>query len=222
LPTTLFALILFICFVTPGFIFEMLRERHRPSRSYSVLRETSIIVVSSVAFALPAILILVELHTLHFPGFPDLQQLAEQPAKYSATHLTAVVWLIVGSVFFAVMMAVALDLALQRKQPARVVTREPAWSEVLIGKARPPDKEAAIVTIELMNGASIGGAVHSHGLNNNNELDWIVLQRHPKWPLKVRARNGKVDEVNKDWAYYMVPAAQIRVATVAYLNGPPK
>jgi hypothetical protein len=105
LPTTLFAFILFICFVRPGFIFEMRRERHRPARSYSALRETSIIVVSSVAFSLPAILVLGGLQKIHFPGFPDLQQVAEHPAAYSATNLVAVTLLIVGTVVFAVLIA---------------------------------------------------------------------------------------------------------------------
>jgi hypothetical protein len=221
LPTTLFALILFICFVTPGFIFEMCRERRRPPRSYSALRETSIIVVSSLAFSLPAIFVLGVLQMIKFPHFPDLQKLAEHPAEYSADNLMAVTLLIVGTVGFAVLIALGWDAGLQMIRRSPVVTRDSVWFEVLVGRARRKDSEAVAVTIELKNGAAILGAVKAHGLNNDNELEWIVLKTHSQWPLQSRSPSGKSPQpIGAAWSYYVVSAEEIRAATVGYLDTP--
>jgi hypothetical protein len=220
LPTSLFAFILFVCFVTPGFVFEMRRERHRPPRSYSALRETSLVVISSVFFSLPAILVMGVLQATHVPGFPDLRSLAEQPSKYSAEHIPEVVLLILSTVAFAVLIAVICDAGLQFKHHAPVVTREPVWFELLSGRAKPKDAKAVIVTVELTSGAAVLGAVKAHGLTEDSELDWLVLGAHPKFHLQSRSPNGAWRDVGEDWRYYVISASEIRAVTVAYLDTP--
>jgi hypothetical protein len=216
LPTTLLAFILFFCFVTPGFVFQMRRERRHPPRSYSTLMETSLIVVSSVAFSLPAMWGLFELQTHHFPGFPDLQQLAEQPAKYAAAHLSAVILLIVLSVAVAVGLAFAWDLVLQMCWPAPLVTRDSVWFEVLVGRARDKKSKAAIVTVELKDGGAVMGRVKAHGLNDDSELDWIVLSSHSQCRLQSRSKNGTFQVLGPEWPYYIISGDEIRAATVGY------
>jgi Family of unknown function (DUF6338) len=218
-PTSLFGFILFVCFVTPGFIFLMRRERRHAPRNYSALRETSIIVISSVSFSLPAILALVQLQAWHFPGLPDLQALGDKPAEYSLKHLTAVVLLIVAIVVFAVVLAILWDYVLQLIYKDPLVTPNSIWTEVLTGKARRPDSKAVALSIELKNGAAIEGAVKAHGVRNDtNELEWIALKSHSKWPMRNRSPSGTFQTLVNSWTYYMVSGEEIRAATVAYLD----
>nr|WP_255342542.1 DUF6338 family protein [Mycobacterium sp. UM_CSW] len=206
------------CFVTAGFVFQMLRERRHPPRSYSTLMETSIIVVSSVAFSMPAMLGLFALQGHHFPGFPDLEQLAEQPAKYAAAHLAAIVLMIVLSVAAAVGLAFAWDWVLQKKRPAPLVTRDSVWFEVLVGRARHKNSKAAIITVELKDGGAVMGAVKAHGLNDDSELDWIVLDSHSQCPLQSRSKAGDFRILGREWPYYVISGGEIRAATVGYAD----
>jgi hypothetical protein len=174
------------------------------------------IVVSSVAFSLPAVAGLLELQAHHFPGFPDLELLAEQPAKYTAAHLAAVVWLTVLSVALAVGLAFVWDGLLQVCRPAPLVTPESVWFEVLVGRARDRNSKAAIVTVELKDGGAIMGKVKAHGLNDDSKLDWIVLGSHSQCPLQSRGKNGVFQVLGPNWPYYVVSGDEIRAATVGY------
>ncbi|WP_255396641.1 DUF6338 family protein [Mycobacterium sp. E3198] len=219
MPTTLFGFILFICFVTPGFIFLMRRERRHAPRNYSALRETSIIVISSVGFSLPAILALAQLQAWHFPGLPDLDQLAETPEKYALAHLTAVVLMVVSIVAFAVVLAMLCDCVIQLINRDPLVTPNSVWTEVLTGKARRKKSKAVALSIELKNGAAIEGAVKAHGVKNDtNELEWIALRSHPQWPMRSRSPSGQFQSLVSSWSYYMVAGDEIRAATVGYLD----
>ena len=218
LPTSLFALIIFICFVTPGFVFEMLRERRRPPVIQSAFREISVIVVASVSFSLLACFILFLLRPIRPQIYPDFQQLAQQPANYSADHLINVVWLVAAVVALAVGMAWIWDFILQRVHRRPRGTPFPVWYEVLTGKGRPDGAKAVALSVELINGARIQGAVMTHGLNKDLELDWLVLGWHSQWSLRSCGPYGDFEPLGKEWSYTVVSADEIRSVSVAYLS----
>ncbi|WP_264028757.1 DUF6338 family protein [Mycobacterium mantenii] len=217
MPTSLLALIIFICFVTPGVVFELLRERRRPPRTYSTFRETGVIIAASVLFSLPAIVILFLIHGFEPRPFPDLQKLAESPGKYAPDHLGSVVGLIVAFVAVAVGIAAIWDLILQLFRRRAPVTPFPVWYEILIGEARDKVGEAVGVLLELKEGGRVMGAVKTHGFNKDSELDWIVLEHNSLCPLKIGSPNGELKEPGKGWTYLAVSADEIRVAKIAYL-----
>jgi 3-deoxy-D-manno-octulosonic-acid transferase len=179
MPSTLFALLLFLCFITPGLVFEILQERSRPARQYTALRETSIIVIASVAFALPAAIIILLVRVAARSWFPDFSELATRPAQYSASHLPQVIGFIVELIVLAVGFAWITDRVIRRRHPPHAVIRNnPTWFEMLDGQVRPDDTKAVIVSAELKNGASIQGAVKAHESGKDQALAWLVLQPH--------------------------------------------
>jgi len=177
-----------------------------------------VVIVASVFFSLPAILILFLLRRVVPRVFPDLQELAEQPAKYSAGHLANVIGLIVAVVALAVAMAVIWHLILQLIQRLPRVTRDPVWFELMAGRGRAEGSKAVALSVELTNGACIEGAVKAHGLNKDTELEWLVLESHSKWPLRSRSPNGSFQDQGEGWSYVVISAEEIRTATVAYLD----
>lgn len=219
MPSTLFALILFLCFITPGFVFEILQERSRPARQYTALRETSIVVIASVAFTLPAAIIILLVRLAERPWFPDFSELANRPAQYSASHLPQVIGFVVELVVLAVGFAWIADRALRRRYPPHAVIRNnPTWFEILDGQVRPDDTRAVIVSAELKNGASIQGAVKAHESSKDQALAWLVLQPHSAVSFGVRSPDGTFVEVPAGWAYSVIAGDEIRTANIAYVK----
>ena len=219
MPSTLFALILFLCFITPGFVFEILHERSRPARQYRALRETSIVVIASVAFTVPAAIIILLVRLAERPWFPDFSELASRPAQYSASHLPQVIGFVVELVVLAVGFAWIADRALRRRYPPHAVIRNnPTWFEILDGQVRPDDTRAVIASAELKNGASIQGAVKAHESGKDQALAWLVLQPHSAVSFGVRNPDGTFVDVPAGWAYSVIAGDEIRTANIAYVK----
>ena len=219
MPSTILALVLFLCFVTPGLVFELLQERSRPARQYSALRETSIIVVASVAFTLPAAIIILLVRLAERSWFPDFYQLADRPAQYSASHLPQVIGFIVELVLLAVGFAWITDRALRLRHPPHAVIRNnPTWFEMLDGQVRPEGTEAVIVSAELTNGASVQGAVKAHEPGKDQALAWLVLRRHSAIKFGVRSPDGTFVDIPPGWAYTVIAGDDIRSANIAYVK----
>jgi hypothetical protein len=219
MPSTLFALILFLCFITPGFVFEILQERSRPARQYTALRETSVIVIASVAFTLPAAIIILLVRLVERPWFPDFYELANRPAQYSASHLPQVIGFVVELVVLAVGFAWIADRVFRRRYPPHAVIRNnPTWFEMLDGQVRPDDTKAVIVSAELKNGASIQGAVKAHESGKDQALAWLVLQPHSAISFGVRNPDGTFVEVPAGWANSVIAGDEIRTANIAYVK----
>jgi 3-deoxy-D-manno-octulosonic-acid transferase len=219
MPSTVLALVLFFCFVTPGLVFELLQERSRPARQYSALRETSIIVVASVGFTLPAAIIILLVRLAARPWFPDFYELAVRPAQYSASHLPQVIGFIVELVLLAVGFAWIADHVLRRRHPPHAVIRNnPTWFEMIDGRVRPEDTKAVIVSAELKNGASIQGAVKAHESGKDQALAWLVLRPHSAIKFGIRNPDGTFVDVPTGWAYTVIAGDDIRSANIAYVK----
>lgn len=219
MPSTVLALILFLCFVTPGFVFELLRERSRPARQYTTLRETSVIVVASVAFTLPAAIIILLVHVVERSWFPDFYELASRPAQYSASHLPQVIGFIVELIVLGVVFASIADRVIRHRDPPHAMVRNnPTWFELINGQVRPADTKAVIVSAELTNGASIQGAVKAHEPGKDQALAWLVLQPHSAIKFGIRNPDGTFVDVPSGWAYTLIAGDEIRSANIAYVK----
>lgn len=219
MPSTLFALILFLCFITPGFVFEILQERSRPARQYTVLRETSVVVIASVAFSVPAAVIILLVRRAKQSWFPDFYELASRPAQYSASHLPQVIGFVVELVVLATAFAWIADLFLRRRHPQHAVVRNnPTWFEMLDGQVRPEGTKAVIIAAELKNGASVQGAVKAHESGKDQNLAWLVLQPHSAITFGVRHPDGRFAEIPAGWAYSVIAGDEIRTANIAYVK----
>jgi 3-deoxy-D-manno-octulosonic-acid transferase len=219
MPSTVLALILFFCFVTPGLVFELLQERSRPARQYSALRETSIIVVASVAFTLPSAIIILLVRLAARSWFPDFYELTDRPAQYSASHLPQVIGFIVELVLLAISFAWIADRVLRLRYPPHAVIRNnPTWFEMINGQVRPEGTKTVIVSAELKNGASIQGAVKAHEPGKDQALAWLVLQPHSAIKFGIRNPDGTFVDVPPGWAYTVIAGDNIRSANIAYVK----
>jgi hypothetical protein len=219
MPTTVLALILFLCFATPGLVFELLRERSRPARQYSALRELSVIIVASVGFSIPAAIVLLLVRLKRRSWFPDFNQLTTSPAQYSASHLPQVIGSLVALIALAVLLALLTDTVLRRIDPFDgVIRNNPTWFEMISGRGRPRGANAVIVSVELKNGASIQGAVKAHETGKDQALAWLILQPHSAIEFAVRNPDGKLVPIPQGWDYSVIAGDEIRSAHVAYVK----
>jgi hypothetical protein len=219
MPTTILALVLFLCFATPGFAFELLRERSRSARQYSALRELSVIIVASVGLTIPAAIVLLLVRLKLRTWFPDFFQLATSPAQYSASHLPQVIGFVVALIVLAVLLALLFDTVLRRIDPPHgVIRNNPTWFEVISGRGRPRGAKAVIVSVELKNGASIQGAVKAHEPGKDQALAWLVLQPHSAIEFAVRNPDGTLVPMPKGWDYSVISGEEIRSASIAYVK----
>lgn len=217
MPETILALILFLCFATPGLTFELLRERSRPAREYTALRETSVIIVASVCFTLPAAALLLALRLFVPQWFPDFNELASNPAQYSASHLPQVIFLILAIVTVAVLLAFITDCLFRFLRPPHAsVRKNPAWFEIISGQGRPSNAKAVLASVELKGGGSIQGAVKAYDCGKDQTLSWLILQKHSKIKFAIRTPDGTLTEIPNGWAYVVVPGDQMRSVNIAY------
>jgi Family of unknown function (DUF6338) len=225
-PSTIFGLVLFLCFVTPGLLFELLRERSRPARQYSAVREPIVVIAASVMFTLPAALILLTLDSFlpsHYPSFgqkwlPDFEALAKQPGAYSSSHLAQVIAAIVALLVIAGLLALVTHGIICVIQPTSARQRpNPIWHDLIIGTDRPSKAKAVIVAVELKSGATVLGALMSQEPKPDKTMAWLVLTTHPQQEIQVRDANGTVRPLGPGWQYLFISGDDIRTVNVAFI-----
>ncbi len=225
MPSTVLGLVLFLCFITPGLIFELLREHSRPERKYTVLRETSVVVVASVGLLLPATAVLLLARNcvgevapaFELRWFPHLYALAKAPAQYSASHLAPVVLFILLAVSLAGLFAYVADRALCWKYPsAGAVRPNPLLFDVLNGRYRPSNAQSVIAAVELKNGAAIYGAILGYESKNDKTLAWIAMMPHSQISYAIRKPHGTLEDIPRQWRYIFIPGDEVRTINASF------
>lgn len=119
MPTTIGSLVVFVAFLTPGFVYLTRLETRFPSRKLSVLRETATVVSASLLFNVISGGAFAAVRTL-WPGItPDVGMFIRAPLPYFQEHYASVL-LWAGAVF-----AISVGLAALWGVP-------PRWSHTLV------------------------------------------------------------------------------------------
>jgi hypothetical protein len=93
LPSTLAGLLLLIASLLPGFVFLERRESRHAGRSFSVLRETSVVVITSVVTIAVAIAVFGVVRWLLPDATPDTGRWIREGSAYATSHyLSLSVW----------------------------------------------------------------------------------------------------------------------------------
>lgn len=109
MPATLVGLILFVVFLTPGFVLLLVQEARRPKRTYEGLRETAVLLLGGVVFALLVLGIFSLIH-LAFPAFtPDVGLLVRDKSYLKREYDAVLLWMI-GLVALASVLAALVGL----------------------------------------------------------------------------------------------------------------
>jgi hypothetical protein len=100
--------------VTPGLVFQLIRESQRPALQESAFREASRVALTSLVFSAAATLFL-GLLTLEWPNaFADVPAWLDTGEKYASSNLGLVVWTISAEVALAAGLAGAAALLVDR------------------------------------------------------------------------------------------------------------
>jgi hypothetical protein len=218
MPETIGSFIAFLLLITPGLVFELLRERSRPERVRSTFRETSVVVVASVAFSSVALGVLLVARVLQPGWIPSPTDLAESPGRYATDHLRLVARSFTIHLVLACGIAFGWHRLLRWKFRGGEISANPAWFEIVRGNAN-PRKDRVLMVVELQDGSAVRGVVKGYDLKPDQTLRTLVLGSNPANPLTTRqAATGAESPVGSDWAYVVVPGDEIKIASVAFVD----
>jgi hypothetical protein len=219
-PENVGSFIALLFFVAPGICFELLREQARHARLRSAFRESSVVVLSSVVFSAGAVAALGLVRAIKPSWMPEPVALVRSPGRYATDHLGLVARTLVVEVALACGLAMLVHLLLVRCRPAGAISPEPAWFELVRGGAN-PRSDALVVHVELHDGSAVTGVLKAYDLDADGALRNLVLHGTGQHRLRTRqASTGKTLEVPKGWAYVVVPAAEIKLGTIAFVDPP--
>lgn len=212
MPTTFVGLLIFIAFLTPGFLHAAQRRVLAPRGERSALMETTSVV--SISLAVNAVVAAAfALVRLGLPAHtPDVGALLRADSTYWIDHLPYVLaW---ASLLFASACVLAVVIA-RVKRPRRfftalftpVIIESSAWSETFA--ADPGSYPHA--GLELANGSFVSGRVvwFSTDLEETGDRDLVLGP-----PLRLRTADGVV---NVDVQRVIVAAREIRRIDVTYV-----
>jgi hypothetical protein len=211
-PTTFVGLVIFVAFLTPGFLHSAQRRALVPQAERSALMETTAVV--SVSFATNAVMALVfGVVRWVFPEHaPDVGQLLTSGSDYWIEHLPYVLtWatvLLAGSCALAVL--VARSERLRRRLSGAlppVIIQSSAWCEVLNAL----DGSYTHAGLELTDGAFVSGRVvwFSTELEETGDRDLVLGP-----PLQLRTSGGARP---LDVQRVVIAARDIRRIDVTYI-----
>lgn len=148
--------------------------------------------------------------------FPHLYPLASEPAQYSASHLSQVVFFVLTVVAVAGLLAFIADRVLRAREPSRGNVRtNPAWFDSLDVTYRPPNTDV-IVAVELKTNAMVHGGIQGYESKPDQTLAWLVLKEHSVIPFVVRKTDGTLEPIGKQWRYVFISGDEIRSVNATF------
>jgi Family of unknown function (DUF6338) len=218
-PDTIGAVFGVLLAISPGLVYEFIRERRRPTADRSAFREAAWVAAASVAFSTAA-LILVLLAQIAVPDLlADPSQWLALGGSYATGHVAQVIAFVVSWTALGCGLA-ALTAFKVIKKTADIDPNTTAWFHVF-RKRSPPDRDRSI-RVQLRDGDEyIGRLVYydAHILYADRE---IVLGP----PLHRRASSAeRFDPLPPDegWERVVIPATSIDVMWIRYpprIDGP--
>lgn len=204
-------------FVTPGLVFEALRERTRPRRSASAFRETATIILGSVAFSALATVVLASMKNggTH-DWLPDPAELLRDPGGYTTDHIGKVSAGLAAEVGLATLLAMCWHGVLYNLNPGGRYSGNPAWHELVSGEGN-PERRVVFASVELMDGTRWRGRIKAVDLKDDGSVAFIVLGSG-SGPLE-RTDPGQQAPVVVDpqWGYVTIAGERVKTVTLAYL-----
>lgn len=215
-PLTWVAALLFLLFIVPGLVFDMLSERRRVLSSESTFRELSRVALASVAFSGTSItLFLIGTQTIRPTWLPDPARLLRDGITYAAGNYHLLAWTAIGIVLLAVLMAIAIHLLLSRVKGGGPISQRSSWTRVLRDDC--PNGKKPYAKLRFDDGSACAGFVQDYTPDIEIEDREIVL-RPPH--LKVKPANGALRDVPVHVERIVIKGADVRTLYVSYWPDP--
>jgi hypothetical protein len=221
-PDSLLGLALFVALLSPGFVYLQARERRHPGLDYSVLRETSVVVVTSVVTTSIAAGLLWVARAIA-PGLtPDVGSYVRDngdhdylKAHYAEAATWSIVMLVVASLlaWWAAIppqwlgVGPLVDWVLRRRGDAPI--EQVSGRAVAFGQH---PKHRKIIEAALTDGSSVFGTLASRAtqIKENDERDLVLVA-----PLQVRERGGEWTKLPTAGTV-VISASRIKYLVVTY------
>ena len=227
MPSTLTGVVLFVVLLCPGFIFLQRREQFHSGVTYTALRETSLVLLASMATLVISVGVLGTARLIAPESTPDLgRYVREFDAYFKAHYVEAATW---GLGVLAIACVLAywtavpprwVDKALRRAHRHDVADWVDRWRgsdriDSLSGwakaKAIHPDHEQW-VDVMLTDGSFLHGRLYSANpqLDETADRDLLISS-----PINTRRLNGDVVPM-PDWGVVVVNASKINYVAWKY------
>ena len=211
-PDTIGAVLGVLLAISPGLVFEFIREHRRPTADRSAFREAAWVAAASVAFSTAA-LILVLLAQMAVPDLlADPSAWLSLGSTYAVDHVAQVIAFVVLWTAIGCGLAALTAVMLIRKT-ADIDPNTTAWFHVFRTNS-PPGKDRGI-RVRLHDGDQYTGRLvyyDAHILHADRE---IVLGP-PLYRMAASAREFEPLPPDEGWERVVIPATSIDVMWVRY------
>jgi len=211
-PETLGALVAFLCFIVPGLVFELLRERRRPFIEETAFREASRIGLTSVLFTLVACLVLALVRALRPSWIADPSQWLRDGQKYAEQNLVLVVMTLVAVMTVAILFALLVDWLFRRSAPGRIAPGS-IWFSLF--REHRPEGATPWVHLRLSDETEIWGYAGDYTPDQALENRELLVEG-PE--LQYRRKGATKNTPLGTWSFISVRGADITWMKIQYIK----
>ncbi len=215
IPQTAAALVGFLFFVTPGILFETIRERRRPSLVQSPFREASRITLASLGISLLALLLLAALRASAPASMPDPGRWLREGSRYVLANYQLIVGFFLAELALAAGLAVGAARLLVRGQPA-TIRQVSAWYSAF--RVQRPHGATVFVRVLMADGVEYYGVVV--GYTTDYQLADRELQLASPLYRRLPGEHAP-SQIRSPWSRIIVPGTAIHGIWVSYLSNQP-
>ncbi len=210
IPGNWLSILLFLLFVAPGLLFDLLSERRRAGFAESAFREVSRIILGSLAFSGFAFAVVVIVRTIHPSWMPDPKRLLEPGGSYARDHYRLILRTLVLQEALALVTALAWHLFLAKKQGGATIRPISAWTQVF--KRDCPRGHDAYVRVRLEGGVIYSGLVAN--FTSDLEVGGRELILAP--PMASKTSDNPMMAVPRQYQRVVIQGSAIQVMSVEY------
>jgi len=222
IPQTVLALVGFLFLVAPGLVFEIRRERRRPTLEETAFREASRTALASLSFTVLSVSILAVVRALWPWLMPDPGRWLRDPATYVADHYQLVAGFFLAELIIACAVAIGFEKVIGRKQQA-TVRPEPLW-HIVFRRELPTQKKKKFqpfARVRLIDDTEYSGFVASVSSDYDAAKRELALEP----PVYRRTPNSPAaGHLSDDWKRIVIRGTEIRDLWVTYkeVKPPPR
>jgi hypothetical protein len=209
--STWLSVLLFLLFVAPGFLFDLLSERRRASYEESAFGEVSRVVLASLSFSLAGVIGLAVIRALRPALMPDPGKLlAQHRDMYIAHHSALLLRALAAQVLLAFGAAALTNWLLGKRHGSGTIRKMSAWQTVLRHKL--PKGHDAYVRVRLSGGIVYTGLVYAHSPDLDLDNRELILRQ----PMSSKLPGGELSPVPGQFKVVAIRGSLIETMSVEY------
>lgn len=174
MPASWVSVLVFICFVAPGFYFEQISRSRRVRAKESAFQEISRTVLGSVAIAIPAgVAAFCTWLAVTSNQAPDFAALIRWDNTYVGSHFGSLLASGVGYLAASIGIAWAANYWVARRKGATLISTHTLWTELFRVKKGP--HQDAVVQVVMKSGHTWSGIVGNFSADHETDDRELVL-----------------------------------------------